>query len=931
MKALRWSALSVGLLVVLVVGDVSGQAVSSDILDWVHYREIGPTRPGGRVVAFAVSQQNPYVFYVGAGPGGLWKTVNNGTTFESIFDNEQTSSIGDVVVAPSDDGVVYVGTGEGNLRNSAYYGDGVYRSDDGGATWSNIGLRESGQIGKLVVHPTNPDVLYVAAQGQYYADNPERGVYKTTNGGQTWTQSLGVVVDGVAVGATDIVMDPGDPDVLYAATYQRIRRPWGFSGSGLGSGIHKTTDGGATWTKLSNGLPDGLIGKIGLAIYPRDPNILYAVIENDNSPGVAYEDRWREVQAGQPGAVDPVGNVVYRTDDGGGSWRRTTESTVGERNNYYGRIVVDPGDENTVYVMASMVHKSTDGGRSWSRAFEYGGDNHALWIDPENRDHMLLGYDYGFAMSFDAGANWQHLDNVSMAQIYAIGVDMEYPYNVYGGLQDFGSWKGPSVKKGRFPIRFEDWEHVQGGDGFYNQVDPTNGRWLYTESQFGGLSRNDQKTGVRRRIQYRGNRELRFNWNAPLLISPHNPDVIYHGANVVLRSSFRGERWEEISPDLTKNDASKFGGLEVSQYGTLTTIDESPVEQGVLWAGSDDGNVQVSRDGGETWTLLNDNIPANPGYWVSRIIASHHAAGTAYVTFTGRHMTDYRPFVYKTTDYGATWTSIAANLPDESINVIREDHKNPNLLFVGTDRTVHVSLDGGRSWNELKNNLPTIPVHDLVIHPRENDLVVGTFGRGFYIADISPLQELTREVMDSDVHFFDIETKVQWVMPRQTAVADQNFAGENEPQGVMLNYYLKDSIPGGVTLSVYDGAILINEFESPGNAGLNSVMWGMTRRGRKKTPEEVARWDEQMQFGEAEPFYDYYDTNEFFGAPDQEVGRTGLSLRTRVQGRPGRRGRDYVLHRVQPGEYRVELRAGETVLTRTSLILQDFWYDKTFQ
>ena len=870
-------------------------------------------------------------FTSGAGPGGLWKTINNGTTFESIFDNEQTSSIGDVVVAPSDDNIVYIGTGEGNLRNSAYYGDGVYRSNDGGATWSNIGLSESGQIGRLVVHPANPDVVYVAAQGYYYTDNPQRGVFKTTNGGQTWTKSLGVVVDDIAVGATDIVMDPGDPEVLYAATYQRIRKPWGFSGSGPGSGIHKTTDGGATWAKLSNGLPGGLIGKIGLAIQARNPDLLYAVIENDNSPGVSYEDRWREVQAGQPAAEEPVGNVVYRSDDGGETWRQTTESNVGERNNYYGQIVVDPNDQNTVYVMASMVHKSTDGGRSWSRAFEYGGDNHALWIDPDNSDHMLLGYDYGFAMSFDSGANWQHLDNVSMAQIYAIGVDMEYPYNVYAGLQDFGSWKGPSAKKGRFPIRFEDWEHVQGGDGFYNQVDPTNGRWLYTESQFGGLSRNDQKTGVRRRIRYRGNRDLRFNWSAPVLISPHNPDVIYHGANILLKSPFRGERWEEISPDLTKNDASKFGGREVSQYGTLTSIDESPVEQGVLWAGTDDGNVQVSRDGGANWTLLNDNIPSNPEYWVSRIIASNHAAGTAYVTFTGRHMTDYRPFVYKTTDYGETWTSVAGNLPAESINVIREDHRNPNLLFVGTDRTVHVSLDGGRSWNELKNNLPAIPVHDLVIHPRENDLVVGTFGRGFYIADISPLQELTQEVMDSDVHFFEIETKVQWVMPRQTAVADQNFEGENEPHGAMLNYYLKNSIAEGVTLSVYDGAILINEFEGPGDAGLNSVMWGMTRRGAKKSPEEVARWDEQMRFGEAEPFYDYYDTNEFFGAPDEEVGRTGLSLRTRVQGRPGMRGREYVLHRVQPGQYRVELRAGATVLTQTSLIQQDFWYDKTFQ
>jgi photosystem II stability/assembly factor-like uncharacterized protein len=931
MRLFKRFVLSVVLLTTVVATGAGGQSGSGSILDWVHYREIGPTRPGGRVVAFAVSQQNPYVFYVGAGPGGLWKTVNNGTTFASIFDDEQTSSIGDVVVAPSDDTIVYVGTGEGNLRNSTYYGDGVYRSDDAGATWLNVGLRESGQIGRLVVHPTNPDVIYVAAQGPYYEDSSQRGVYKSVNGGQTWAKSLVVVVDGVAIGATDVVMDPHDPDVLYAATYQRIRRPWGFSGSGPGSGIHKTADGGATWTKLSNGLPAGLIGKIGLTIYPRNPEVLYAVIENDNSPGVSDEDRWREVQAGQPASVEPVGNVVYRTDDGGDSWSQTTEATVGERNNYYGQIVVDPNDENIVYVMASMVHRSTDGGRSWSRAFEYGGDNHVLWIDAENSEHMLLGYDYGFATSFDSGANWLHIDNVSMAQIYAIGVDMEYPYNVYGGLQDFGSWKGPSAKKGRFPIRFEDWEHVQGGDGFYNLVDPTNGRWLYTESQFGGLSRNDQKTGVRRRIRYRGNRDLRFNWSAPLLISPHDPDVIYHGANILLKSPFRGERWEEVSPDLTKHDASRFGGREVREYGTLTTIDESPVEQGVLWAGTDDGNVQVSRDGGETWTLLNDNVPGNPEYWVSRIIASHHAPGAAYVTFTGRHMADYRPFVYKTTDYGDTWTSIASNLPDESINVIREDHKNPGLLFVGTDRTVHVTLDGGGHWSELKNNLPTIPVHDLVIHSRENDLVVGTFGRGFYIADISPLQELTQQVVDSDAHLFQIETKVQWVMPRQTAVADQNFEGENEPHGVMLNYYLKRAVPEGVTLSVYDGAILINELEGPGNAGLNSVMWGMTRRGAKKSPEAVARWDEEMEYGEPEPFYDYYDTNEFFGAPDEEVGRTGLSLRTRVQGRPGMEGRDYVLHRVQPGEYRVVLEVGGVAQTRTSRILQDYWYDKTFQ
>ncbi len=931
MSRLKQTLLGTALVTLMLISTAAGQKISDDILDWVHYREIGPTRPGGRVVAFAVSQQDSYVFYVGAGPGGLWKTINNGITFESIFDDEQTSSIGDVAVAPTNYNIVYVGTGEANLRNSTYYGDGVYKSTDGGISWRNIGLKESHHIGRIVVHPSNPNIVYVAAQGHYYTDNPERGVYKTTNGGRTWSKSLEVVESGIYVGATDIVMDPRDPEVLYAAAYQRIRKPWGFSGSGPGSGIYKSTDGGDSWIKLTNGLPSGLIGKIGLSIYLRNPDTVYAIIEDDNSPELSYEERWAEVQAGKPASENVVGNIVYRTDNGGDSWRQVSEGPVGERANYYAQIIVDPNDDNVVYVLASMVHKSTNAGRTWARGIRYAGDNHVLWIDPKNSEHMLIGYDYGFAISYDTGKNWFHIDNVSMAQLYAIGVDMDYPYNVYGGLQDFGSWKGPSTKKGRFPIRFEDWEHVLGGDGFYNQVDPTNSRWLYTESQFGDLSRNDQKTGVRKRIRYRGNQNLRFNWNTPLLISPHNSNVIYQGANILLKSPYRGERWEEVSPDLTKNDASKFGGREVSQYGTLTSIDESPITQGLIWIGSDDGNVQVTQDGGETWTLLNDNIPDNPEYWVSRIIASHHDPAVAYVTYTGRHRTDFRPFVYKTSDYGQTWESMANNLPNESINVIKEDHKNPNLLFVGTDRTVHVSLDGGNYWNELKNDLPTIPVHDLVIHPRENDLVVGTFGRGFYIGDISPLQELSREVMDKSVHLFKIEPKIQWIMPSQTTVSAQNFEGENEPNGAMINYYLKNDIASGVNISVYDGPILINEFEGSGDAGINSVMWGMTKRGRKKSAEEVADWDYEMKYGDEEPYYDYYDTNEFFGEPDDEVGRTGLSLRTRVQGRPGMRGREYVLHRVQPGEYTIVLTVGDTVLKQKSQILQDFWFDKKYE
>ena len=914
----------------LFVTHASAQKIPENILSKIHYRELGPTRQGGRVVAFAVSQQDPYVYFVGAGPGGLWKTVNNSTTFESVFDKNNTSTIGDVAVAPSNHNIVWVGTGEANLRNSTYYGDGVYKSTDGGKTWKLMGLKESHHIGKVIIHPTDSDIVYVAAQGHYYTDNPERGVYKTTDGGKNWTKSLEVVVDGTYVGATDMVMDSCNPETLYASTYQRIRKPWGFSGSGPGSGIHKTTDGGQTWQKLTNGLPKGLLGKIGLAIYPENPDILYTIIEDENSLEMSYEKRWKEIQSGKEPSKPIVGNIVYRTDNAGVSWRQVSEGNVGERMNYYARIFVDPNDDNSVYVMGAQVDKSTDGGKTWSRAFEYAGDNHVLWIDPEDSKHMLLGYDYGFAISYDSGKNWLHIDNVSMAQLYAIGVDMDYPYNVYGGMQDFGSWKGPSTKKGRFPIRFEDWEHVQGGDGFYNQVDPTNSRWLYTESQFGGLSRNDQKTGQRKGIRYRENRDIRFNWNAPVLISPHNPNVIYHGANMLLKSPFRGEKWEEVSPDLTKNDASTFDGREVRFYGTITSIDESPIEQGVIWVGTDDGNVQLTRDGGKTWTLLNDNIPNNPEYWVTRVIASHHDAGTAYLTFTGRHRTDFRPYVYQTSDFGKTWVSIANNLPDEGINVIKEDRKNPNLLFIGTDRTVYVTMDRGKTWNEMKNNLPTIPVNDLVIHPRENDLVVGTFGRGFYIADISVFQELLQDILEKDAHLFKIELKIQWVMPSQKTVSAQNFEGENEPYGVVINYYLKERHPDGVKISVYDGSIQINELAGPGEAGLNSVEWGMTKWGRKKSPEEIARWDEQVAKGEKEPFYDYYDTNEHYGEADEEVGRTGLSLRTRVAWEPGMRGREYVLKRVQPGEYTIELTVGDKVLKRKSVIFQDFWYDKQY-
>lgn len=892
------------------------QRLPEQFLEHFHYREIGPTRQSGRIVNFAVPDpaRQPYTFYAAAANGGLWKTTNNGRTFAPIFDDQDVVAMGDVAVAPSEPDTVWVGTGEPNNSitdpYASYWGDGVYKSTDGGASWTNMGLRDTHQIGRIVIHPHDADTVYVAALGHLYTDNAERGVFKTTNGGATWTQVLEITDGARHVSVVDLAMNPQDPEVLYAAAYDREATPWMFRQGGPAGGIYKTSDGGATWAKLETGLPTGDIGRIGLTMSPRNPQVLYASIL---LPGDSQEPE-RQYE-----------NWVYRTDDGGATWEQTNvEPLVG--GSYFGQIRIDPNDDDHVYVLAYGNQHSVDGGRTWSLAFRWGGDNHALWIDPRDSRHMLLGYDYGLAISYDAGDNWYHPDELPLAQLYGICVDMAYPYNVYGGTQDFGTWKGPSTKKGRFPIRFEDWEHMLGGDGYFCQVDPTNNRFLYAESQNGSLSQIDMHTGKRKRIKYRG-ANLRFNFDAPLLISPHDSDVIYHGANVLLRSSFRGENWEVISPDLTTNDPERreVGPLA---YSTLTTLDESPVQQGVIWVGTDDGNVQLTRDSGRTWTLLNDNITGNPGYWVSSVEASHHAVGTAYVSYFGRRRDDFRPFIYKTTDFGASWTAIVDGLAaDEPINVVVEDHKNPNLLFAGSEKAVYVSIDGGARWTRMQNNMPPVGVHDLVIHPRENDLVVGTHGRGFFITDISPLQELTPEVLSLDTYLFAVEPEVQWMMRSQRAVSAQNFAGENEPYGAVINYYLGNVAVSAVSIRIYDGTRLINELDGTADAGLNRVIWPMTRR-EPRSAEERARWDRRREFGGGDPqFFDYYDTVDFYGDPDEEVTATGMSMRTRVDN-AGPVERDYRYFRVQPGTYRIVLEVDGKQLQGHVDISPDHWFDR---
>ncbi len=872
---------------------------SDSLFQAIKFRSIGPTRQSGRFVDFAVPRQKPFTFYAATASGGLWKTINNGITFEPIFDNEKVFSIGDIEVSPSNPEVIWVGTGEANNSRSSYWGDGVYKSTDGGRTWKNMGLKDSHHIGRIVVDPVNPDVVYVAALGHLYSENEERGLYKTTDGGLTWEKVLEVRVENRAVGVVDVAMDPENPGILYAAAYDRLRKPWNYQLGGPGSGIYKTTDGGRTWKKLENGLPGGILGRIGLAVYPRNPRIVYACIENANKPGMSPEDRYKEIVQGLPssGMID---GEVYRSDDGGESWRKISpegQSIGGAPGYYYGQIIVDPNDDKVVYVLSVSVLGTRDGGKTWNRrVFNFGGDNHALWINPENSDHMLLGYDHGMGITYDGGKNWYHPDFLPLAQFYAAGVDNSYPYRVAGGTQDNGSHLGPSTRPGGKPIRLEHWSTVGGGDGMYNVFDWKTNRYLYNESQFGVIQRIDLQTGERKSIRYQ-REDLRWNWCAPILVSRHNSDVIYHGANILLKSPYRGEYWVEVSPDLTTNDKEKLpqgkGGDGNIQYCTITTIDESPLVEGLLWVGTDDGQVWLTRNGGKNWEKLTDKIKGHPGYWISRVTASNFSPGTAYVTVTGFRHDDFRPFIFKTEDYGQTWTAISGNLPEGPVNVIREDHKNPQLLLAGTDFGVYATLDGGKNWFKLKGNMPTQPVHDLIIHQRENDLVVATHGRGIFIADISWLQEMTPEILNRELHLFTVEPKIKWLDKDTGHSSSLNYHGESEPEAAVINYYLKSEISGEAVIKIYQGQMLINELRGPGRAGINQAFWNLTAR-RERTPEEKKQVEQMM------------------------ARITAAGYRSQVDSR-------YVYTPVREGDYRVVIEAGGRQASGLIRILPDLW------
>ena len=900
------------LMLTLLPAGAAAQALSPDVAKAFTFRAIGPSRQSGRFVDFAVPALEPNTIYAATGSGGLWKSANNGISWESIFDTQPVISIGDIAVAATDPKIVWVGTGEHTSSRSTYWGDGVYKSIDAGKTWTNMGLKDSHHIGRILIDPKDPNIVYVAALGKLYSQSDERGVYKTIDGGKTWTKSLEVKADGRMVGAADLVMDPKNAKILYATAYDKERLPWTFNLAGPGSGIYKTADAGKTWNKLTGGLPGGMLGRIGVDVYAKNPLILYANVENGNKVGMSDADRLAELRAGKSSDAI-IGEEVYRSDDGGKTWKKVSpdkQKIGGGPGYYYMQIRVDPNDANHVYVMTVGVTHSTDGGKTWTSPFRFGGDNHALWIDPANSGHMILGYDHGMGITYDGGKNWYHPDELPLAQFYAVGYDNMYPYNVAGGIQDNGSVRGPSSKRGGGRIVFEDWQTVGGGDGFYNVFDTVTNRYLYNESQFGSLSRVDLYTGETKSIASR-DEALRFNWKAPILVSPHDSNVVYHAANKLLKSTYRGEGWTEISPDLTTNDKAKLptgkGGDGNVTYCTITTVDESPLASGLIWVGTDDGNVQMTKDGGKTWTKLNDKITGNPGYWVSRVVASSHAPGTAYVTYSGLRNDDFKAFVYKTTDYGATWTSIVGNLPAKSINVIREDPFNPNLLFVGMDFGVYVSIDGGKSWQEMRNGLPTQPVHDLKIHPREHDLIVATHGRGIFVTDISALEEISDKTLAQDFYLFEVESKVKWIVRRGNVSATTNFNGESEPNGVMINYYQKAPAPGDVVVKIIQGSRVLAETKGPNAAGLNQVLWNM-----RATPVSVPGVAAAPAGGRGA------GGGGFGGGGGRGAGAPPAypSLGGTVP--------------AEVGEYSVVITAGGKSFSKKFNLLEDAWFDKMF-
>lgn len=712
----------------------------------LHWQFIGPTNISGRctdVEAVGPKGKN-YTIWVATASGGVWKTENEGVTWKPVFEQQVTTDIGDLAIDPLNPETVWVGTGEANIFRSSMAGCGIYKTTDGGKTWKNMGLADTHTIARIIIHPTNTRILYVAAGGHEWTTNQERGVYKTTDGGLTWQKILYI---NDMTGAYDLVMDPADPDILYAATWQRIREKWndprtkpGYTGSG----IWKSTDGGRTWKQINNGLPQAdKRGRIGIDIARSNPNVLYAFLDNYE---VAYKAREGDLDSYNRQRQDVIkGATLYRSDDRGETWtqvsgltdrmKRYMEGHSGTYGWVFGQVRVDPSDENTLYTLGLFLNKSTDGGKTFERESRIHMDHHGLWIDPGNSGYMLSCNDGGLYVTYDAGRNWKHFVNIPAVQFFNVGFGMDNPFHVYGSIQDHFSYRGEvNLEEGRDKIPPVDWESAPGGEGCNHAVDPRNPDILYSAQFYGSLSRSVYKNGrwstknILPRLE-EGEPPLRGEWVAPFILSPHNPDIVYHGMQYLFRSPDQGSTWERISNDLTYNDPQKRGDIS---YQTLTSISESPLRAGLLYAGTDDGRLHVTRDGGTTWTGIGKNLP--PDLWISRVVASKYTVGRVYVTQNGKRDDDFQVYIWKSDDYGNTWEDISGNIPLGPVNVIREDPATPGLLYVGTDIGVYVSKNGGTKWQVL-GDLPSTYVHDLIIHPRDNIIIIATHGRGMFALD----------------------------------------------------------------------------------------------------------------------------------------------------------------------------------------------------
>ena len=796
----------------------------------IEARSIGPAVMGGRITAIEGVNKSPKILYVGTAGGGVWKSTTAGFTFEPVFE-KYPQSVGAIAIDQAHPDTVWVGTGESNMRNSVSVGLGIYRSTDGGRNWTKMGLDSSEHISRIVIHPSNPNTVYVAVPGRLWSDSPDRGLYKTVDGGKTWEK---ILYTDEKTGCADVIMDPRNPDVLLASMWQFRRTPYSFASGGPGSALFKSTDGGKTWRKITNGLPSGAFGRIALALAPSAPDNVLAIVESDNTS-------------------------LLISSDGGETWKyQSASSNVTARPFYFSTLVVDPKDPKRVYRPAFSLSISSDGGYSFSEASDAGGwvhsDHHALWINPNNTNHLYLGTDGGVYMSLDYGVTWTHLNTLPVSQFYHVQVDNKSPYNVYGGLQDNGSWRGPSQSTGGIENR--DWESVGGGDGFWVQPDALDPDIVFSESQGGNISRLNMRTNQSRFVQpqeQRGEPEYRWNWNAPIVRSPVDPHVLYCASQFLFKTGDRGHSWTRISPDLTTNDTLKqkqysSGGLTLDNtsaenHCTIFSIGPSPLDENLIYAGTDDGNIQVTRDGGQHWELVSGNIPGVPkGAWVSRVEPGRHDRNTAYATFDNHAYGDMRTYAAKTTDGGKTWTLISkSSVLQGYAHVIMEDLVNPDLLFLGTEFGLYISNDGGQNWVLYKSKFPEyVAVRDIVIHPKTNDLVLATHGRGVFIVDdISPLRRLTAGLLQKDAAL--LPTRPVAVTTGHYGQAFPNtgsYAGQNATESAVIQYYLKDRLNvGDVTLEVVDpSGKTVASMPGTRRKGINVVRWDM-----RTAPPKAAR------------------------------------------------------------------------------------------